>query len=121
MTMRDGVKIALDVVLPVGGGANKHDVIFEMTPYWRSAEGRLPRNTELFVPHGFALVVGDQRGKGASFGRPPISVRARTPWTMANCSTGSSSSPGPRAEWSAMAVPVPATRRIGWRSAIIPG
>ena len=69
--MGDGVRIALDVVRPKGDRANtKRDTILMMTRYWRGIKGQ-PSNREAdwFVPHGYAVVVGDVRGTGASFGR----------------------------------------------------
>lgn len=73
--MRDGVRIALDIVRPSGDGDNaKRDAILVMTRYWRGVKGT-PSNpsadaewTALLVPHGYAVVVGDVRGTGASFG-----------------------------------------------------
>ncbi|CAH2399522.1 CocE/NonD family hydrolase [Mesorhizobium escarrei] len=68
--MRDGVKIALDIVRPLGDGPNtKRGTVLVMTRYWRGVKGD-PTNpfAELFVPHGYAVVVGDVRGTGASFG-----------------------------------------------------
>lgn len=68
--MRDGVRLALDVVRPMGDGANtKRDVMLVMTRYWRGVKGT-PSNSwaELLAQHGYAVVVGDVRGTGASFG-----------------------------------------------------
>ncbi|KAA3448145.1 family S15 peptidase [Mesorhizobium sp. SARCC-RB16n] len=70
LTMRDGVKLALDVILPVNNRAEtKLDTILVLTRYWRGIKGS-PSNkyADLFVPHGYAVVVGDVRGTGASFG-----------------------------------------------------
>lgn len=69
--MRDNVRIALDVVRPAGdGAATKRDTILVMTRYLRGVKGK-PSNqyADLFVPHGYAVVVGDVRGTGASFGK----------------------------------------------------
>jgi hypothetical protein len=70
--MRDGVKLALDVVRPMGDGPNtKRNTIVLMTRYWRGKKGSsetYARIAERFVPHGYAVVVGDVRGTGASFG-----------------------------------------------------
>ncbi|TIO26761.1 CocE/NonD family hydrolase [Mesorhizobium sp.] len=77
---RDGVRLALDIVRPMGDHANtKRDTILVMTRYWRSQKADLPPGdvdelvlhknfSSLFVPHGYAVVVGDVRGTGASFG-----------------------------------------------------
>ncbi|MFE7720525.1 CocE/NonD family hydrolase [Nocardia rhizosphaerihabitans] len=81
LTMRDGVKIALDVVLPEGDGADtKLDTILVMTRYWRGEKGQTSNKyANLFAPHGYAVVVGDVRGTGASFGQwPHHRARAET-------------------------------------------
>ncbi|MER9457337.1 CocE/NonD family hydrolase [Mesorhizobium sp. M0478] len=81
LTMRDGVRIALDVARPMGDSANaKRNTILVMTRYWRGVKGE-PSNewADLFVPHGYAVVVGDVRGTGASFGVwPHPRTRAET-------------------------------------------
>lgn len=72
-TMRDGVQIALDIVLPdpLPSGQTT-PTILTMTRYWRSEEGQGAGARERFyTSHGYALVVGDVRGTGASFGRWP--------------------------------------------------
>ncbi|GLR59753.1 CocE/NonD family hydrolase [Rhizobium indigoferae] len=66
----DGVRIALDVTRPMGDTVDsKRDTILVMTCYGRGKK-REPSNSyaDLFVPHGYAVVVGDVRGTGASFG-----------------------------------------------------
>ncbi|RWI66018.1 CocE/NonD family hydrolase [Mesorhizobium sp.] len=70
VTMRDGVRLAVDIVRPMGDDANtKRDTILVMTRYWRGIKGDPPhREAGRFVPHGYAVVVGDVRGTGASFG-----------------------------------------------------
>jgi putative CocE/NonD family hydrolase len=78
VTMRDGVRIALDLHLPENLPADaKIPTIFVQTRYWRAREYRagfgwlerlsdaLPR---FFVSHGYALLTVDVRGTGASFG-----------------------------------------------------
>ena len=68
--MRDGIRIALDVVLPEGlpDGA-RVPTILTMTRYWRSGEGEGPNSRQQFLTsHGYAVVWGDSRGTGASFG-----------------------------------------------------
>ncbi len=74
LTMRDGVKIAIDVVLPKPLAADeKIPAIMRMTRYWRSKQGEVPN---MFFPgHGYAQVFVDARGTGASFGiwRAPFS------------------------------------------------
>jgi predicted acyl esterase len=68
--MRDGVRIAVDVVVPVGGLLNQRfSTILEMTRYWRSAQGDPVSDEErTFAMNGFAIVIGDARGTGASSG-----------------------------------------------------
>ncbi|WP_320265944.1 CocE/NonD family hydrolase [Mesorhizobium dulcispinae] len=81
VTIRDGIRIALDVVRPMADDANtKRDTILVMTRYWRGVKGD-PSNrwADLLVPKGFAVVVGDSRGTGASFGQWPYHrARAET-------------------------------------------
>ncbi|CDX36138.1 conserved hypothetical protein [Mesorhizobium sp. SOD10] len=73
VTMRDGVRIALDIVRPMGDDANtRRDTILVMTRYWRGTKGESSNQwADLLVPSGFAVVVGDSRGTGASFGQWP--------------------------------------------------
>jgi putative CocE/NonD family hydrolase len=79
--MRDGVRLAVDIHLPQGvcppGG---FPAILIFTPYYRrfalacdAKPGIEPSPNsaayrQMFVPHGYALVVVDVRGTGASFG-----------------------------------------------------
>jgi predicted acyl esterase len=68
--MRDGIRIALDVVLPEGlpEGA-RVPTILTMTRYWRSWEGDGPNDLQqFFSSQGYAVIWGDSRGTGASFG-----------------------------------------------------
>jgi uncharacterized protein len=84
LTMRDGVKIAMDVYLPVGLEPGQTvPAILHQTRYWRSVDFRWfvsafkknvgPRGTigsyaKRFLQHGYAWVDVDVRGTGASFG-----------------------------------------------------
>ena len=80
VTMHDGCRLAVDVYLPQSAGAqapDKFPAILIFTPYYRrfklSASGAEPtpnaaKYREAFVPCGYALVVIDVRGTGASFG-----------------------------------------------------
>lgn len=88
LTMRDGCRIAIDVYVPqqpadsagTGSGvpADKFPTITLFTPYYRrfrmapGASGESNPNTgkfrDYFVPRGYAVVVIDVRGTGASFG-----------------------------------------------------
>jgi len=67
LTMRDGVKIAVTLVLPKDLPADqKIPAIMNMTRYWRAQQGGEPN---AFIPaHGYAMVFVDARGTGASFG-----------------------------------------------------
>jgi putative CocE/NonD family hydrolase len=81
ITMRDGVRIAVDVWLP-------HDLtagttiptIMRATRYWRARGGRELEDDsnfaegERFNEAGYALVVVDARGSGASFGTRPFEL-----------------------------------------------
>jgi putative CocE/NonD family hydrolase len=68
--MRDGVRIALDVILPEGlEPGQRVPTVLTMTRYWRSWEGDGPTDLQrFFTSHGYAVVQGDSRGTGASFG-----------------------------------------------------
>ncbi|HEV2763342.1 MAG TPA: CocE/NonD family hydrolase, partial [Pyrinomonadaceae bacterium] len=70
VTMRDGVRIAVDVLLPKGlPPAAKIPTLLSFTRYWRARDGAQPDNLQkFFVGHGYALVMVDVRGTGASFG-----------------------------------------------------
>ena len=67
LTMRDGVKIAVTVVLPKDLPTDqKIPAILNMTRYWRARQGGEPN---AFIPaHGYATVFVDARGTGASYG-----------------------------------------------------
>ena len=68
--MPDGVKIAADIWLPESANADKKfPVIVEFTRYWRVIEGIAPQDiVRYMVQQGFAFVVVDCRGSGASLG-----------------------------------------------------
>ncbi|MER9914114.1 CocE/NonD family hydrolase [Mesorhizobium sp. M0050] len=81
VTMRDGVRLALDLVRSMDEDVGtKHDTILVMTRYWRGIKGSSSNQyADLFVPKGYAVVVGDVRGTGASFGVwPHHRARAET-------------------------------------------
>ena len=85
VAMRDGVKIAVDVVLPGDLPAGTRiPAILIQTRYWRSMELRAPfkwfiKSTDFppdmkdfqpfFTRRGYAFVLVDVRGTGASYGR----------------------------------------------------
>jgi putative CocE/NonD family hydrolase len=81
VTMRDGCRIAIDVYLPQARTGDptpgRVPTIVIFTPYYRrfvtlgtdiDASPNCGRYRDLFVPHGYAVVVVDVRGTGASFG-----------------------------------------------------
>lgn len=77
VTMCDGVRIAIDVWLPEGiEPGQKIPAIMRSTRYWRAAEivGTTVEDdpnfaeAERFNKAGYALVIVDARGSGASFG-----------------------------------------------------
>jgi uncharacterized protein len=85
VTMRDGCRLALDAYLPRAGECGERPrsrlpTILVLTPYYRRFKLRVgaPATTEaspnagkwrdLFVARGYAVVVCDVRGTGASFG-----------------------------------------------------
>ena len=81
--MRDGVRIAVDVWLPEGATPqSKLPTVIRATRYWRARDVRngtleQDRNfaeAEKFNDAGFALVLIDARGSGASFGYRPFEL-----------------------------------------------
>lgn len=72
--MHDGTKLAVDVYLPSGkGSGGKFPSIFIDTRYGRQWE--MPhRRPAFFLEHGYAMVIVDARGTGASFGIRPIEL-----------------------------------------------
>lgn len=81
VTMRDGCWLATDVYLPQPGAGGvppeRVPTIVIFTPYYRrfvTQDATLERSPncgryrDAFVPHGYAVVVVDVRGTGASFG-----------------------------------------------------
>lgn len=88
LTMRDGVQIAVDVLLPADLPEGvRLPVVMVMARYWRSFELRMPDQPnkaligprenvpDFLVPLGFGMVVVDGRGSGASTGS------SRHPWS----------------------------------------
>ena len=80
LTMSDGTRIAIDVHLPIGLSPDTPlPTILELTRYWRRrGEEELPFIIRHAVWRGFAYVVMDERGTGASFGEwsYPLTDRA---------------------------------------------
>jgi len=79
VAMADGCRLAVDVILPDGDPSRRWPTVLILTPYVRRFElapgtsGVEPspntwRYRDMFVPRGYALVVVDARGTGASFG-----------------------------------------------------
>jgi len=83
VTMRDGVRIAIDVWLPSRPNG-RVPVLMKATRYWRAFDVREPKAPDFNLAEakavtgaGYALVLVDVRGSGASFGS------WRTPWSPA--------------------------------------
>lgn len=78
LTMRDGCRIAIDIYLPQGAAVGqKFPAITIFTPYYRRFKVKIAgaepspnaaKYRDFFVPRGYALIVIDVRGTGASFG-----------------------------------------------------
>ncbi len=84
ITMRDGIRLAVDVSLPMDLDGDKLPALLTQTRYWREYQLRFPftrilpaagPQAKFFVPFGFVLVRVDVRGTGASFGT------WRSPWS----------------------------------------
>ena len=79
VAMPDGCRLAVDVILPDGDASRRWPTVLILTPYVRRFAVTAGSNVEpspntfryrdMFVPRGYALVVVDARGTGASFGR----------------------------------------------------
>jgi putative CocE/NonD family hydrolase len=78
VTMADGCRLAVDVILPDGDASKRWPTVLILTPYVRRFQLTAGSNVEpspnsykyrdMFVPRGYAVVVVDARGTGASFG-----------------------------------------------------
>ncbi|MDG1334143.1 MAG: CocE/NonD family hydrolase [Crocinitomicaceae bacterium] len=76
ITMPDGVNLAADIYLPEGYTNEKLPVLVMFERYWRSSVNRKNKDEQptlygrgkLFSDNGYAIVVVDTRGSGASFG-----------------------------------------------------
>jgi uncharacterized protein len=96
LTMRDGVRLAVDVWLPKGLGAGERlPCLLHQTRYWRGVELRWPfsamsdgllghegQMVRELVLNGYAFVNVDCRGSGASFGN------RMHPWSAAEVQDG---------------------------------
>jgi hypothetical protein len=91
LTMRDSVKLAVDVYLPKGlKPGDKIPVLLNQTRYWRGVEfraffkpffgnklpGKPGKLLKDLIASGYAAVIVDTRGTGASYGR------CNYPWSM---------------------------------------
>ena len=79
LEMDDGARIAVDVYRPLGyPGQVRGPAILELTRYWRDRGQELSYFIRRALERGFAYVVMDERGTGASFGSwpSPLSDRA---------------------------------------------
>ncbi len=73
---QDGTKLAVDIWLPAEFKDEKLPTIFTLTRYWRSfgfkedilSKQLLYKEAREFTTNGYAFVVADARGSGASFG-----------------------------------------------------
>ena len=79
VAMTDGCRIAVDVYLPNGDAARRWPTVLILTPYFRrfalkpgvndvEASPNAYRYRDMFTARGYAVVVVDARGTGASFG-----------------------------------------------------
>jgi putative CocE/NonD family hydrolase len=74
LTMRDGVRVALDVHVPPVASRERVPTCLRSTRYWRSTTGSPVKEhlealeVQRWLREGFALVLVDVRGTGASFG-----------------------------------------------------
>src|SRR4051812_38645122 len=67
--MRDGVRIAVDVWLPSPRtAADRLPTVMRATRYWRDRTEQQLGEARPLTTAGYALVVVDVRGSGASFG-----------------------------------------------------
>ncbi len=84
LTMRDGVRVAVDLWLPENLPSGRRlPAVIQPTRYWRNFDLRWPFNaligpplaTRMLCRFGYALIIVDARGSGASFGVWPY------PWS----------------------------------------
>lgn len=85
VTMRDGVRLAVDYMLPRGLPAGaKVPAILIQTRYWRAFAISMmnDKSKDFLARHGYAVVDVDVRGTGASYGSWPY------PWSEAEIKDG---------------------------------
>jgi uncharacterized protein len=81
LTMRDDIQITIDVMLPINlSHETRLPTVMIMARYWRSMQLRVPDQpnkaligpreaiADYLIPRGFAMVIVDARGTGASTG-----------------------------------------------------
>ena len=75
LTMQDGTKLAVDVHLPKANGNEKFPALVIFERYWRSSvkkndttPPKLYRRAQFFLDNGYAILIVDTRGSGASYG-----------------------------------------------------
>jgi uncharacterized protein len=138
---RDGTRIAIDVYLPATlAGSDRLPTILSITPYFRALEFRSAAFAKIvrklaivgsaefadqITPYGYAHVVMEQRGAGASFGtRQSVAMPTvvsdgndvidwivQQPWSNGRVGATGISAVGMTAEW-LTTVPHPALRAI---------
>ncbi|NIJ37705.1 hypothetical protein FHR22_002389 [Sphingopyxis panaciterrae] len=107
--LHDGVRLAIDILKPAGSNGRKLPTIFVSTRYGRSSPAR-DANAEQrgWLAQGYAVVLADVRGTGASFGTwyIPYSRQeaedvgelakwiAAQPWSNGSVATTGTSYPG---------------------------
>lgn len=76
LPMSDGIRIAIDLYLPEKPSASeKIPTILVMTRYWRATEGMgIHPAAVKWCRYGYAVVMVDARGTGASFGTRPYEL-----------------------------------------------
>jgi len=78
LEMADGVRIAMDVHVPQNvPGVDRFPALIELTRYWRSRGQDLPYTVRRAVERGYAYIIVDERGTGASFGEWALPLQER--------------------------------------------
>jgi putative CocE/NonD family hydrolase len=76
LKMDDGVRLAVDVLLPQDSSGKKYPTILRWARNGRAARNAPPAAFDVFfVEHGYARVLVDERGTGASFGQEKFGKR----------------------------------------------
>ncbi len=132
LTMRDGVRLAVELFLPADRGeADRLPALLLQTRYWRETSLRAPfrwftsyqamvpkatSSRRFFTAQGYAVVIVDVRGTGASFGcytrpwseesfedaREVVGWIIRQPWSNGRVGAFGVSYPGTTAEYLAL-------------------